>query len=142
MKQLMARWMVLLSIYLRVEGLSLVIHLPVFWGFGVGGINQEVSFLSSFLGKQEEKDFLLCSHLFAGLEFRPTEHLIIGLGYRWLSVAEMKKFFLPESYISESCHSVIIYRSLFRGAYTPFPKSLLYVYMKNDFVLDSKTYIS
>ena len=114
MKELMARWMVLLSIYLRVEGLSLVIHLPVFWDLEWEELIK-VSFLSSVLGKQEEKDFLLCSHLFAGLEFRPTEHLIIGLGYRWLSVAEMKSF-LPESYISESCHSVIICRSLFRSA--------------------------
>lgn len=60
-------------------------------GFGVGGVNQEISFTMATI-PQSEKDFLLSSHLFAGLEFRPLENLVLGLRYRWLSVAEMEVF--------------------------------------------------
>ena len=60
-------------------------------GFGVGGVNQEISFTLATI-TESEKDFLLSSHLFAGLELRPLENLVLGLRYRWLSIAEMEIF--------------------------------------------------
>ena len=60
-------------------------------GLGVGGIYQNISFNLSGV-PVEEWDFLLSTQLFAGLEFLPSEDIILGLRYRWFHIHEMKSF--------------------------------------------------
>ena len=60
-------------------------------GLGVGGIYQNISFNLSGV-PVEEWDFLLSTQLFAGLEFLPSEDIVLGLRYRWFNIHEMKSF--------------------------------------------------
>jgi hypothetical protein len=60
-------------------------------GLGVGGIYQNISFNLSGV-PVEEWDFLLSTQLFAGLEFLPSEDILLGLRYRWFHIHEMKSF--------------------------------------------------
>ncbi len=60
-------------------------------GAGIGGVNQNISYLLTGI-PVEEKDFLLSYQLFTGLEIRPTESACLGLRYRWLNIEEMESF--------------------------------------------------
>ena len=60
-------------------------------GAGIGGVNQNISFLLAGI-PVEEKDFLLSYQLFTGLEIRPIESACLGLRYRWLNIEEMESF--------------------------------------------------
>lgn len=60
-------------------------------GIGVGGIKQEFN-LSWFGYPIGDTDFLFSSHVLFGIEFRPIDHLILGLSYRWILIDEMDQF--------------------------------------------------
>ena len=60
-------------------------------GAGVGGVNQNISFVLAGI-PVEEKDFLLSYQLFTGLEISPTESACLGLRYRWLNIEAMESF--------------------------------------------------
>ena len=60
-------------------------------GAGVGGVNQNISFVLAGI-PVKEKDFLLSYQLFTGLEIRPIESACLGLRYRWLNIEEMESF--------------------------------------------------
>ena len=71
-----------------------------FLGVGIGGVEQNLSF--SMAGTPvEESDFLLSFQLFAGLEFRPTDHMRVGLRYRWLRIEEMRRFSERQLHLAE-----------------------------------------
>ena len=61
-------------------------------GVGVGGINQQLQF-SLYNIVFEQKDFLFSSNIFLGVEFMPTEHLVLGLRYSWALIDEMDLFY-------------------------------------------------
>ena len=69
-------------------------------GAGVGGVEQDVSIELWGIGV-EESDFLFSYQIFAGLEFRPIDYLIIGLRYRWLGVEEMEIFSSRNHHLAE-----------------------------------------
>jgi opacity protein-like surface antigen len=69
-------------------------------GGGLGGVDQESSFLLSGISV-EEKDFLFSYQIFAGFELRPIDHLIIGIRYRWLRIQEMEIFSNREMHLAE-----------------------------------------
>ncbi len=60
-------------------------------GIGVGGIRQklDLSWSGYPIG---DTDFLFSSNVFLGIEFMPTEHLVLGLRYRWVLIDEMDLF--------------------------------------------------
>jgi len=60
-------------------------------GAGVGGVNQNISFVLAGI-PVEEKDFLLSYQLFTGVEIRPADSTCLGLRYRWLNIEEMESF--------------------------------------------------
>ena len=60
-------------------------------GAGVGGVNQNISFVLAGI-PMEEKDFLLSYQLFTGVEIRPADSTCLGLRYRWLNIEEMESF--------------------------------------------------
>ena len=60
-------------------------------GVGVGGVDQDLSFLLSGV-PFEENDFLMSYQIFTGIEYRPIESSTMGLRYRWLSIDEMDAF--------------------------------------------------
>jgi len=60
-------------------------------GAGVGGVNQNISFVLAGI-PVEEKDFLLSYQLFTGVEIRPAASTCLGLRYRWLNIEEMESF--------------------------------------------------
>ncbi len=60
-------------------------------GAGIGGVNQDISFLLGGL-HQVEKDFLFSYQLFSGLELHPSKYTKVGLRYRWLNIEEMDSF--------------------------------------------------
>jgi len=61
------------------------------FGFGVGGGRQEVSMMLGGV-PFSESDFVLTYHLFAGLEYYATEHLLFGMRYRLVNLGEMTSF--------------------------------------------------
>ena len=69
-------------------------------GAGIGGINQNISFLLAGM-PVEEKAFLLSYQLFTGLEIRPTESACLGLRYRWLNIEEMESFSSKDLHLLE-----------------------------------------
>ena len=60
-------------------------------GAGLGGVNQNISFLLEDY-PVEEKDFLFSYQLFTGLEFRPAHSISLGFRYRWLNIEGMESF--------------------------------------------------
>ena len=60
-------------------------------GAGVGGVNQNISFVLAGI-PVEEKDFLFSYQLFTGVEIRPADSTCLGLRYRWLNIEEMESF--------------------------------------------------
>ena len=60
-------------------------------GAGIGGVNQDISFLLGGL-PQEEKSFLFSYQLFSGLELHPSKYTKVGFRYRWLNIEEMESF--------------------------------------------------
>jgi opacity protein-like surface antigen len=69
-------------------------------GVGVGGVDQDLSFLLSGV-PFEENDFLMSYQIFTGIEYRPTESSTMGLRYRWLSIDEMDAFSSRELHLIE-----------------------------------------
>jgi opacity protein-like surface antigen len=61
------------------------------FGFGVGGGRQEISMTLDGV-PISESDFVLTHHLFAGLEYFATEHLLFGMRYRLVNLGEMNIF--------------------------------------------------
>ena len=61
------------------------------FGFGVGGGRQEISIMLGGV-PFSESDFVLTYHLFAGLEYFATEHLLFGMRYRLVNLGEMTSF--------------------------------------------------
>jgi hypothetical protein len=61
------------------------------FGFGVGGGRQEISMMLGGV-PFSESDFVLTHHLFAGLEYFATEHLLFGMRYRLVNLGEMNIF--------------------------------------------------
>lgn len=61
------------------------------FGFGVGGGRQEISMMLGGV-PFSESDFVLTHHLFAGLEYFATEHLLFGMRYRLVNLGEMTSF--------------------------------------------------
>lgn len=69
-------------------------------GAGLGGVDQESSFLLSGISV-EEKDFLFSYQIFAGFELRPIDHLILGIRYRWLRIEKMEVFSNRDMHLTE-----------------------------------------
>jgi hypothetical protein len=61
------------------------------FGFGVGGGRQEISMTLDGVPISDH-DFVLTHHLFAGLEYFATEHLLFGMRYRLVNLGEMSIF--------------------------------------------------
>ena len=70
-------------------GLRDKLKLP--FGFGVGGGRQEISMIVGGV-PFSESDFVLTYHLFAGIEYFATEHLLFGMRYRLVNLGEMTSF--------------------------------------------------
>lgn len=71
-------------------------------GAGIGGVEQDMSFLLSGISVQE-KDFLMSYQIFTGIEYRPVESSSMGLRYRWLSIDEMDMFSSRDLHLIELC---------------------------------------
>ena len=69
-------------------------------GAGIGGVDQDISFQLAGLAV-EESDFLFSYQIFAGLELRPIDYLVIGLRYRWMGVEEMEMFSARNHHLAE-----------------------------------------
>lgn len=65
------------------------VQLP--FGIGVGGGRQEIS-MALGGAPYSEDDFVLTYHLFAGLEYQPTDHLLFGFRYRLVNLGELPSF--------------------------------------------------
>ncbi len=61
------------------------------FGIGVGGGRQEIS-MALGGAPYSEDDFVLTYHLFAGLEYQPTDHLLFGFRYRLVNLGELPSF--------------------------------------------------
>jgi len=61
------------------------------FGIGVGGGRQEISMDLGGV-PYSEHDFVLTYHLFAGLEYQATDHLLLGLRYRLVNLGELPSF--------------------------------------------------
>ena len=61
------------------------------FGIGVGGGRQEIS-MALGGAPYSEDDFVLTYHLFAGLEYQATDHLLLGLRYRLVNLGELPSF--------------------------------------------------
>lgn len=60
-------------------------------GGGVGFIQHDISL--SIMGLPvEDEDFLYSYHFFTGFEFRPYDHFLMGLRYRWSKIGKMNLF--------------------------------------------------
>jgi opacity protein-like surface antigen len=70
-------------------GLADRLKLP--FGIGVGGGRQEISMALGGVPYSED-DFVLTYHLFAGLEYQPTDHLLFGFRYRLVNLGELPSF--------------------------------------------------
>ena len=71
--------------------LDLLDDLKLPFGFGVGGGRQEISMMLGGV-PYSESDFVLTYHLFAGLEYFATEHLLFGMHYRLVNLGELTSF--------------------------------------------------
>jgi hypothetical protein len=71
--------------------LDLLDDLKLPFGFGVGGGRQEISMMLGGV-PYSESDFVLTYHLFAGLEYFATEHLLFGMRYRLVNLGELTSF--------------------------------------------------
>ena len=69
-------------------------------GAGIGGVDQDVSFQLSGIAV-EESDLLFSYQIFAGLELRPIDYLVISLRYRWMVVEEMEIFSSRNHHLAE-----------------------------------------
>ena len=69
-------------------------------GAGIGGVDQDVSFQLSGIAV-EESDLLFSYQIFAGLELRPIDYLVIGLRYRWMGVEKMEIFSARNHHLPE-----------------------------------------
>ena len=61
------------------------------FGIGVGGGRQEIS-MALGGAPYSEDDFVLTYHLFAGLEYQATDHLLFGFRYRLVNLGELPSF--------------------------------------------------
>ena len=61
------------------------------FGIGVGGGRQEIS-MALGGAPYSEDDFVLTYHLFAGLEYQPTDHLLFGFRYRLINLGELPSY--------------------------------------------------
>jgi opacity protein-like surface antigen len=61
------------------------------FGIGVGGGRQEISMDLGGV-PYSERDFVLTYHLFAGLEYQATDHLLFGMRYRLVNLDELDSF--------------------------------------------------
>ena len=61
------------------------------FGIGVGGGRQEIS-MALGGAPYSEDDFVLTYHLFAGLEYQPTDHLLLGFRYRLVNLGELPSY--------------------------------------------------
>jgi hypothetical protein len=71
--------------------LDLLDDLKLPFGFGVGGGRQEISMMIGGV-PYSENDVVLTYHLFAGLEYFATEHLLFGMHYRLVNLGELTSF--------------------------------------------------
>ena len=69
-------------------------------GAGIGGVDQDVSFQLSGIAV-EESDLLFSYQIFAGLELRPIDYLVIALRYRWMGVEEVEIFSSRNHHLAE-----------------------------------------
>ena len=69
-------------------------------GAGIGGVDQNLSFQLSGIAV-EESDLLFSYQIFAGLELRPIDYLVIALRYRWMGVEEMEMFSARNHHLAE-----------------------------------------
>ena len=72
----------------------------IFLGAGTGPFSQEFEFKLMRQGVDEEKS-ILAYQLFAGLNLHPTDHMIVGLRYRWMNLAKMNDFSGRELHLLE-----------------------------------------
>ena len=63
---------------------------------GLGASDQSIQF-----DGVEEEDVLLSYQLFTGLEYFPTDHVMIGLRYRWMKMEGMNLFSSQELHLGE-----------------------------------------
>lgn len=75
-------------------------HIAGSLGAGLGGVNQETSFLLSGISVQE-RDFLFSFQFFTGLELRPVDYLLLGIRYRWMRVEQMVLFSSRNMHVAE-----------------------------------------
>ena len=75
-------------------------HVSLFLGGGLGGTHQDISFQLMGIPVGEE-EIVFSYQLFSGVEFSPSEHLRLGLRYRWLRVGEMKLFTSRDLHLAE-----------------------------------------
>ncbi len=66
-------------------------RLALLLGLGMGGLDQEVSYTIQGISLTQD-DLLFTYQALAGLVFSPVDHLLVGMRYRWVSVAEMESF--------------------------------------------------
>jgi opacity protein-like surface antigen len=72
----------------------------ILFGAGVGAFNQEIQAsiptplkgLDNLALNFNETDTLFAYQLFTGINFYPTERILLSMKYRWLNIAEMEKF--------------------------------------------------
>ena len=67
--------------------IDLLDDLKLPFGFGVGGGRQDVSMMLGGVPISDH-DFVLTHHLFAGIEYFATEHLLFGMRYRLVNIGE------------------------------------------------------
>ena len=60
-------------------------------GAGIGGVDQDISFLLSVL-EVEDEEFVMSYQIFSGFEYRPVVSTSMGLRYRWLHIDKMDLF--------------------------------------------------
>jgi opacity protein-like surface antigen len=73
----------------------------MFIGAGFGAMNQEIGFDLNSMIIGEEEGTLFSYQLFTGIDFIMTEHLRLGLRYRWMRIGEMELFTSRDLHLAE-----------------------------------------
>jgi opacity protein-like surface antigen len=73
----------------------------MFIGAGFGAMNQEIGFDLNSMIIGEEEGTLFSYQLFTGIDFIMTEHLRLGLRYRWIRIGEMELFTSRDLHLAE-----------------------------------------
>jgi opacity protein-like surface antigen len=73
----------------------------MFIGAGFGAMNQEIGFDLNSMIIGEEESTLFSYQLFSGIDFIMTEHLRLGLRYRWIRIGEMELFTSRDLHLAE-----------------------------------------